>query len=106
MRSEAPPLLPIFRSRNQADILAWLFLHPDREYSVSEIADRMSIAVSTVHDEVKRFIAAGILRERKVGRARLLRPEPTSRLFKPLSELLLMTFGPRHVVREEFASVG
>ncbi|MGN6687261.1 MAG: hypothetical protein ACTHK1_06955 [Actinomycetales bacterium] len=28
MRSEAPALLPVFRSQHQAELLTWLYLHP------------------------------------------------------------------------------
>ena len=105
MRSEAPPLLPIFRSRTQADLLAWLFLHPEREYSGSDLAERLAVSSGTVHGETKRLIEHGILRARAIGRARLMRPNTDSPLFKPLSDLLLVTFGPRLVVQEEFAHV-
>lgn len=53
MRSSAPALLPIFRSRLQADILA-LLLNPDDEYSLTELAQRFHAPLSTVHGEVKR----------------------------------------------------
>src|SRR6266511_4000302 len=38
MRSQAPPLLPILRSRHQGELLAVLLLHPDREYTLSELS--------------------------------------------------------------------
>lgn len=41
MRSEAPPLLPIFRSRHQAELLALLYLQPEREFSLTELAGRL-----------------------------------------------------------------
>lgn len=37
-RSDAPPLLPILRSRHQADLLAVLLLHPDRAYTLIDLA--------------------------------------------------------------------
>lgn len=49
MRSAAPALLPIFRSRLQADILAALLLNPDAEYSLTELAERFKAPPSTVH---------------------------------------------------------
>jgi hypothetical protein len=38
MRSDAPALLPILRSRHLAEILTLLLLHQDTEYSLSELA--------------------------------------------------------------------
>src|SRR6266511_928251 len=38
MRSQAPPLLPILRSRHQGELLAVLLLHLDREYPLSELS--------------------------------------------------------------------
>lgn len=97
--------MPIFRSRMQADLLAWLFLHPDREYTLTELAERLGVVASTVHDEAARLIAAGILLSRKVGRERMLRANQSGPVAEALSRLLLVTFGPKIVVEEEFAPV-
>ena len=43
MRSDGPALLPVFRSQHQAELLMWLYLHPDAEYGVSELAERRDI---------------------------------------------------------------
>ena len=103
MRSPAPALLPIFRSRLQADILAALLLNPGNEYSLTELAQRFHAPLSTVHGEVKRLTDAGLLRRREVGRSALVRANPDNRLVKPLAELLLLSWGPRQVVAEEFS---
>jgi hypothetical protein len=42
MRSDAPRLLPIFRSRHQADILTQL-LHPNEEYTITGLGTTLSI---------------------------------------------------------------
>src|SRR4029078_7904599 len=54
MRSRAPDLLPLFRSRHQADLLAWLSLHPDREYTATDLANRFGTALTTVLREAHR----------------------------------------------------
>ena len=43
MRNEAPALLPIFRSQNQAEMLMWLFLHATEEFSISELAAKVNV---------------------------------------------------------------
>ncbi|HZC41810.1 MAG TPA: winged helix-turn-helix domain-containing protein [Streptosporangiaceae bacterium] len=105
MRSAAPALLPIFRSRLQADILAALLLHPDTEHTVTGLAERFGAAPSTVHGEVKRLTDAGLLRRRLIGRSVLVRANPDNRLTGALTELLLLSWGPLQVVGEEFASL-
>lgn len=62
-------MMPMFRSRHQADLLAWLMLHPDREFSVTERADRLDFPLTTLHREVQRLVGAQLLRSRAVGRA-------------------------------------
>ncbi len=105
MRSVAPALLPIFRSRLQADILAVLLLNPDDELSLTELAGRFHAPLSTVHGEVKRLTDAGLLRRREVGRSALLRANTDNRLVEPLTELLLLSWGPLQVVAEEFCAL-
>jgi AraC-like DNA-binding protein len=103
MRSEAPPLLPIFRSRHQADLLTILLLHADQDYTLTELATRLGVAPSTLHREVQRLVEAAILSVREVGRSRLLRANTANRAVAPLTQLLVVTFGPHVVIAEEFA---
>src|SRR5215831_3137466 len=103
MRSAAPALLPVFRSRLQADILAALLLSPEREYSLTELAQRFGAPLSTVHGEVKRLTEAGLLLRRSVGRSAIVRANPDNRLIEPLAELLFLAWGPLQVVADEFS---
>jgi DNA-binding transcriptional ArsR family regulator len=105
MRSAAPALLPVFRSRLQADILAALLLNPDDEYTMTELAQRFRAPLSTVHGEVRRLTDAGLLLRREVGRSALVRANQGNRLIRPLAELLLLSWGAAQVVAEEFSSL-
>lgn len=105
MRSDAPGLLPILRSRHQANILAQLLLHPTEEYTITELASRLSIPQSTVSGEVQRLADAGILAVRSVGRSRLVRANTGSKLVAPLTELLTLTYGPHIVIADQFADL-
>jgi DNA-binding transcriptional ArsR family regulator len=105
MRSAAPALLPVFRSQLQADILAALLLNPGREYSMTELAQRLGAPLSTVHGEVKRLTEAGLLRRRNVGRSAMVQANPGNRLVEPLAELLLLSWGPLQVIADEFAEL-
>jgi len=105
MRSEAPALLPILRSRHLAEVLTLLLLHPDTEYSLSELAATLGLPLTTVQREAARLAGAGLIRERRVGRARLVAADPAGRYTRPLAELLTLAFGPHLVIGEEFGSL-
>lgn len=105
MRSAAPALLPVFRSQLQADILAALLLDPDREYSMTDLAQRFGAPLSTVHGEVGRLTEAGLLSRRNVGRSAMIRANPANRFVEPLTELLLLSWGPLQVIADEFAAL-
>ena len=105
MRSAAPALLPVFRSQLQADILAALLLNPEREYSMTELAQRFGAPLSTVHGEVKRLTEAGLLRRRNVGRSAMVQANTGNRLVDPLAELLFLSWGPLQVIADEFAGL-
>lgn len=105
MRTEVPPLLPIFRSAHQADLLATLFLHPNDDYTLADLARRLHVSPSTLHRDVHRLIEADLIRTRPVGRAQLLRANTENRISEPLTRLLIMTVGPQLVVADEFAAV-
>ncbi len=102
MRSDAPALLPILRSRHLAEVLALVVLHPDTEYSLTDLAGALGIPLTTVQREVTRLSAAGLIGERRVGRARLVSANPASRYARPLAELVTLAFGPHLVIGEEF----
>ncbi|NMM17617.1 MAG: winged helix-turn-helix transcriptional regulator [Cellulomonas sp.] len=106
MRSEAPALMPIFRSRHQAALLAWLLLHPEHEYTLTDLAARLEVPLTTLQREAQRLVTAGILQDRTLGRARLLRANVTNRAAAPLTQLLQVTFGPQTVIGDEFALAG
>ena len=97
--------MPILRSRHQGELLAILLLHPDREYTLMELSRRLDVPLSTLQGEANRLIDAGLVRQRRVGRARLLGAAPESRYARPLTELVTLAFGPHLVVEEEFGSL-
>ena len=97
--------MPIFRSRHQADLLAVLYLHPESDHTVTELAARLGIPLTTAHRELQRLEEAALLVGRQVGRSRLLRANTAHRAFTPLAQLLLVTFGPHLVIEEEFAAL-
>lgn len=104
MKSQAPPLLPIFRSRGQAELLSLVLLSSPQERSLTQLAQQTELSLATVQREVTRLEEAGIVGSRRVGNVRLVRSAKT-RDAELLAELLLRSFGPRQVVAEELAGV-
>ncbi len=106
MRSHAPGLLPILRSRHLAEMLTLLLLHPDTEYTLSEVAGKLGLPLTTVQREASRLADSGLIKERRVGRSRLVSANPASRYTRPLTELVSLAFGPEFVIGEEFGIHG
>ena len=105
MRTPASPLLPLLRSRAQGDLLALLYLHPEREYSLTEAADLIGVSVKTVHTEASRLVAAGFLADSRRGNIRLLRAAAGTPFSRPLTDLLAVTYGPLPVLTDLLADV-
>jgi predicted nucleotidyltransferase len=105
MRSEAPALLPIFRSQAQAEILALLLLHPDKEFSLTDLSRRIKAPLTSIHREVERLVEAAMIAERHVGRNRMVHANLDHPASEPLIRLLELSFGPQHVVADEFAKI-
>jgi DNA-binding transcriptional ArsR family regulator len=105
MRADAPALLPILRSQQQAELLTVILLHPDGEYTITDLSQMLSVPLTTVQREINRLSEAGLITERRVGRTRLVHANPASRYTRPLAELLTLAFGPHVVIREEFADI-
>jgi predicted nucleotidyltransferase len=102
VRTTAPALLPVFRSRLQGELLALLLGDPAAEWTVDSLAERTVHPYQTVAAEVRRLQAADLVATRNIGRAKLLRANTGSPYFRPLAQLALMAFGPPLVVGEEF----
>jgi DNA-binding transcriptional ArsR family regulator len=81
-------------------LLTVLLLHPGTEYTMSELSRKLSLPLATAQREVNRLSEAGLIAERRVGRARVISANPASRYTRPLTELLHLAFGPHVVIGE------
>lgn len=104
MRKPAPPLAAIFRSQLQGELLAQVILGPE-SLSVSALARALDAPVATVHREVQRLEAAGLLITTPLAGAKMVAPASGNPAVPPLRELLLVAFGPRQVVTQEFENI-
>ncbi|MBB5790086.1 MarR family transcriptional regulator [Jiangella mangrovi] len=90
----APSLLPLLRTQTQGVLLAWLYLHPEERHSLTDLARRLGVSVSTIHREADRLVEAGLLTDSHVGRSRLVQARTDTAVFQPLADLLAVTYGP------------
>ncbi|GGP03605.1 ArsR family transcriptional regulator [Nonomuraea glycinis] len=98
MRPTPPTLLPLLRSNTVGELLAWLYLHPDSEYSTTELAAQTGASQPTVSREADRFARAGLILERRHGNLRMLRADTTTIIARSLTDLLALTYGPAAVL--------
>lgn len=103
-RSGPPPLLPLLRSRHQAELLTLILLNPGREWTLQELARSTNVSAATALREVALAEQAGVVISRRVGRTRLV-TAADSPLTGPLTDLLLRSFGPRQVLAEELGPI-
>jgi DNA-binding transcriptional ArsR family regulator len=86
-------------------MLTALLLDPNREWTVTELAEHLGIPLTTTQSELGRLEEGGLLRSRKVGRSRLVQPETSNPIVAPLTQIMMLTFGPRAVIGQEFAKL-
>lgn len=98
-------LLPLLRSQFQGELLAWLFLHPEEEYSATDLARRFGVSQPTASREADRLAEAGLIGERRVGNLRLLRAKTDTAVARPLTDLLAVTYGPLAIIGDLLAQV-
>lgn len=94
MHTPAPPLLPLFRSAHQGQLLALVLMNQDVEHSLSDLARRLGVHHATVNREVDRLESASLLRSRRVGNLRLVQANPESPILPEVRALVLKAVGP------------
>jgi DNA-binding transcriptional ArsR family regulator len=104
-RSSSPPLLPIFRSRQQVELLALLLGNPELELSLTDLAERLGTPYPSVHREIDRAEAAGVVTSRKIGNTRLVRANTDSPYFDGLSQVLTRAFGLPAILAEALRAI-
>lgn len=99
-------MVPLLRSDRMAHALAVLYLHPDREYSLTDLADAIGSTPSALHRDVAYLTDSGFVIERTDGRSRKLSARTDHPLTDPLRQLVVSAFGPPAVLAEELGGVG
>jgi DNA-binding transcriptional ArsR family regulator len=98
-------LLPILRSQTQGELLARLFLNPDSEFMISDLARKLKVSVPGLHHEVVRLFDSGYIFERREGRNRLIRANTQMAIAEPLTTILALTYGPLPVIEDALKGI-
>ena len=93
MRTSAPAILPLFRSEMQIRMLALLLLQPERSWTLQELAQALDAPVSSIHRELGRAEAAGIVRRNATARPHRFQAATDDPLHEPLASLLRRSVG-------------
>lgn len=78
---------------------------PELELSLTEVANRTEAPLPSVHREIKRAEAAGIVTSRKVGNVRMVRANVESPYYVGLADVLTRAFGVPAVLADELRSI-
>jgi predicted nucleotidyltransferase len=97
--------MPIFRSRHQADLLTQLLIHPEQEFTLTELSRELRVPLTTVQREVQRLTETRLIRQRRQGRNRLVSADPDNPATEPLTRLVMLSFGPTEVIKAEFGGL-
>jgi predicted nucleotidyltransferase len=93
------PLDALFPKTRQA-VLATAFMHPAREWYLSDLARQVGVSPSSLQRELVSLVRSGILRRRDDGNRAYYSAETESPIFGDLRGLFLRTIGFKDVLAE------
>jgi predicted nucleotidyltransferase len=99
MRTPVPALLPLFRSEMQVRLLALVLLQPERRWTLQGLARALDAPQSSVHRELARAEAAGVIRRDDEARPYRFSAAMNDAAYEPLAELLRRSFGVESELR-------
>ena len=105
MKTSAPALLPLFRSQHQLVLLGEIFLGPEPDLSIAELAHRTGIPGPTVSREVSRLANHGVVLTRKRGRLVLVQANKDLPWAVELRSILAQTIGPLGLLQEALSDL-
>ncbi|MGA2471803.1 MAG: nucleotidyltransferase domain-containing protein [Solirubrobacteraceae bacterium] len=89
----------------QLELLGLLLLQPERAWTQQELTAALNAPVASVHRELSRAAAAGLIDRDATQRPHRYRAVHTAPAFAPMQQLLELTVGVPERVRAEFASL-
>ncbi|MBE9545425.1 MAG: winged helix-turn-helix transcriptional regulator [Proteobacteria bacterium] len=93
-----PILNSLITSKTRVKVLMRLFLNPDRNAYLRELADEFKISTSLVSEELKQLKKAGFLESEKNGRQLYFRANRQHPLFSELSSIVRKALGMDKII--------
>lgn len=87
-------LAELFASKVRAAVLSYLLPRPHLGLSLTDLARRLDLPISSLQHECYKLERLGVLRGRRDGNARRYRVDPTCPVHAPLTALVLAALGP------------
>ncbi len=98
MKNSFSALSPLLRSDALGLLMASVYLAPDAEFTLSDLAQRSGQSVASVMRDVDRLVEAEYLSERRVGRSRLVSANKEHPLYLQFSAIFIHSHGPLAVI--------
>ncbi len=98
MKNSFSALSPLLRSDALGLLMASVYLAPDAEFTLSDLARRSGQSVASVMRDVDRLVEAEFLSERRVGRSRLVSANKEHPLYFQFSAIFIHSHGPLAVI--------
>lgn len=99
-------LLDSLFSKTRQGVLSATYGQPERRWYLSEIADWLGTAPSSLQRELKSLSETGILKTEREGNRTYFQAEAESPIFTPLKELVAQTLGVIPALNEAFSHFG
>jgi DNA-binding transcriptional ArsR family regulator len=98
MKNSFSALSPLIRSDALGLLMAGVYLAPENEFTLSQLAARSGQSVASVMRDVDRLVEAEYLLERRVGRSRLVCANKEHALYSQFSAIFIHSYGPLSVI--------
>lgn len=98
-------LKDLIGSKTRQTILKAFVESPDSEYYTRQLAKVYKISVGTIHRELKRLSASGILKERKVGNIKLFSLNKQNSLYEEIRNIIYKTQGVVSFIRDAISGI-
>ena len=90
-------------SASQCQLLSWLFGHPERSFHLRELSRLAGLGSASLQRELRKLLAAGLLRGEQVGNQRRFTANPDSPVFEEMVSLVRKTLGVAPLVADALA---
>lgn len=104
-KTEHLSLGDVLFSKTQQQVMRLLFGQPDRSFYSKEIVDLAGVGTGTVHRELEKLLAVGLVTTRRIGNQKHFQANRQSPIFAELQGIVRKTFGLADLLRKSLAEL-